>query len=27
VAEARATADYNKSLADFEAVQLAPLTR
>ena len=27
VAEARATADYNKSLADFEAVQQAPLTR
>lgn len=24
--QARATADYNKSLADFEAVQLAPLT-
>jgi len=24
VAEAQATADYNKSLADFEAVQLAP---
>jgi outer membrane protein TolC len=25
--EARATADYNKSLADFEAVQLAPLAQ
>jgi hypothetical protein len=25
--EERATADYNRSLADFEAIQLAPLGR